>query len=153
MDVICLGILVADIFAEPIPAIPAPGQLADGSTLLGAGGCASNTAARLSRLGRKVKVFKVGTDLFGGFVLDDLRRLRIVRVSRSANPSNLRHSDRERPAKTVIHCVGANADFSFADINCSVLMGRVLMVGGYMVMPKFGPEDCSNCFALPKSAR
>ena len=65
MDVICLGILVADIFAEPIPAIPAPGQL--GLTdrfLLGAGGCASNTAACLSRLGRKVKVLgKVGSDL------------------------------------------------------------------------------------------
>ena len=74
MDVICLGILVADIFASPLESLPTAGQL--GLTdrfLLGAGGCATNTAACLSRLGRKVRVLgKVGDDLFGDFVLEDL---------------------------------------------------------------------------------
>jgi len=153
MDVICLGILVADIFAEPIPAIPAPGQL--GLTdrfLLGAGGCASNTAACLNRLGRKVKVLgKVGTDLFGGFVLDDLRRLGVdcssVAFSKTHPTSGTVIVNVTGEDRRYIHCVGANADFSFGDIDCSVLDGaRVLHVGGYMVMPKFGAEDLAQLF-------
>jgi sugar/nucleoside kinase (ribokinase family) len=157
MDVICLGILVADIFAEPIPAIPAPGQL--GLTdrfLLGAGGCASNTAACLSRLGRKVKVLgKVGTDLFGGFVLDDLRRLGVdcssVAFSKTHPTSGTVIVNVTGEDRRYIHCVGANADFCLADINCSVLDGaRVLHVGGYMVMPKFGPEDLTQLFRAAK---
>jgi sugar/nucleoside kinase (ribokinase family) len=153
MDVICLGILVADIFAEPIPAIPAPGQL--GLTdrfLLGAGGCASNTAACLSRLGRKVKVLgKVGTDLFGDFVLDDLRRLGVdcssVAFSKTHPTSGTVIVNVTGEDRRYIHCVGANADFSFADIDCSVLDGaRVLHVGGYMVMSRFGAEDLAQLF-------
>ena len=158
MDVICLGILVADIFANPITALPTPGQLAmTDRFLLGAGGCASNTAACLGRLGRSVKVLgKVGTDLFGGFVLDDLRRLGV-------DCSNIAFSKTHPTSGTVIinvtgedrrylHCVGANADFSFADIDCSVLDGsRVLYVGGYMVMPRFGAADLTQLFQAAKA--
>lgn len=158
MDVICLGVLVADIFASPMPALPAPGQL--GLTerfLLGAGGCATNTAACLSRLGYKAQVLgKVGNDLFGEFVLDELERLGVdsSRVSRSqTHPTsgtvivNVEGEDRR-----YIHCIGANADFSFADIDCSVLDGaRVLYVGGYMVMPKFGAADLTQLFQAAKA--
>jgi sugar/nucleoside kinase (ribokinase family) len=157
MDVICLGILVADIFAEPIPAIPAPGQL--GLTdrfLLCAGGCASNTAAGLSRLGRKVKVLgKVGNDLFGGFVLDDLKRQGVdcssIAFSKTHPTSGTVIINVSGEDRRYLHCVGANADFSFADIDCSVLDGaRVLYVGGYMVMPKFGAEDLTRLFRAAK---
>ncbi len=157
MDVICLGILVADIFADPIPALPAPGQLAlTDRFLLGAGGCASNTAACLSRLGRKVKVLgKVGTDLFGGFVLDDLRRLGVdcssVVFSKTHPTSGTVIINVTGEDRRYLHCVGANADFSFADIHPSVLDGsRVLYVGGYMVMPKFGEEDLTQLFRAAK---
>ena len=160
MDVICLGILVADIFAEPMPALPAPGQL--GLTdrfLLGAGGCASNTAACLSRLGRKVKVLgKVGTDLFGGFVLDDLRRLGVdsssVAFSKTCPTSGTVIVNVSGEDRRYIHCVGANADFSFSDIDCSVLdEARVLYVGGFMVMPKFGLEDLTQLFQAARERR
>ena len=157
MDVICLGILVADIFADPIPALPAPGQLAlTDRFLLGAGGCASNTAACLSRLGRKVKVLgKVGTDLFGGFVVDDLRRLGVdcssVAFSKTHPTSGTVIINVPGEDRRYLHCVGANADFSFADIYTSVLDGlRVLYVGGYMVMPKFGEEDLTQLFRAAK---
>src|SRR5262245_1439495 len=157
MDVICLGILVADIFASPLDSLPAPGQL--GMTdrfLLGAGGCATNTAACLNRLGRKVKVLgKVGRDLFGDFVLDDLRRLGfdVSSVSRSqTHPTsgtviiNVKGEDRR-----YVHCIGANADFSFADVDCSLLDGaKTLYVGGYMAMPRFGPEDLTQLFREAK---
>jgi sugar/nucleoside kinase (ribokinase family) len=149
--------LVADIFANPIPALPAPGQLAlTDRFLLGAGGCASNTAACLSRLGRQVKVLgKVGTDLFGGFVLDDLRRLGVdcsdVVFSKTHPTSGTVIVNVTGEDRRYLHCFGANADFSFADVSPSALDGsRVLYVGGYMVMPKFGEEDLTQLFRAAK---
>ncbi len=153
MDVACLGILVADIFASPIDALPVGGQLSltDGF-VLGAGGCATNTAACLSRLGRKVKVLgKVGDDFFGNFVLDDLRRL-------GTDASGILRSQTHPTSGTVIlnvkgedrrfiHCIGANADFSFSDVDLSIINDvRVLYVGGYLAMPRFGEDDLTQLF-------
>ena len=71
-DVICVGILVADIFGNPIVSLPAPGELALLDRYqLGVGGCAANTAVDLGRLGRSTSVLgKVGNDLFGEFVCE-----------------------------------------------------------------------------------
>ena len=157
MDVICLGILVADIFASPIAALPAPGQL--GLTdrfLFGAGGCATNTAACLSRLGRSVKVLgKVGNDVFGNLVVNDLKRLGIEAdsvVRSQSDPTSgtviLNVADEDR---RYIHCIGANADFISDDMDFSVLDGaRALYVGGYMAMPRFGLEDLTRVFKEAK---
>jgi len=151
MDVVCLGILVADVFSSPIDSLPAAGELRlTDRFMLRVGGCAANTAVDLRRLGRTVRVLgKVGEDLFGQFVLGDLERLGIdtSTVARSAtHPTsatcivNVRGEDRR-----FIHCIGANADFSLADIDFSTLEGaRALYVGGYLVMPNFGPEDLAQ---------
>ncbi|PYV45939.1 MAG: hypothetical protein DMG06_00465 [Acidobacteria bacterium] len=157
MDVICLGILVADIFASPIDSIPEAGHLKlTDRLLLNIGGCAANTAADLRRLGRNVKVLgKVGEDLFGDFVLKDLERLGVdvSSVKRSQkHPTastfilNVRGQDRR-----YIHCIGANADLTFADVDCSALDGaRALYVGGYMAMPGFGSHDLTQLFREAK---
>src|SRR5215471_16199103 len=123
MDVACLGILVADIFANPIDSLPAAGQISlTEGFVLGAGGCATNTAACLSRLGRQVKVLgKVGSDFFGDFVLKDLKRL-------GADTSGVLRSQTHQTSGTMIlnvkgedrryvHWIGANADFSYRDID------------------------------------
>jgi hypothetical protein len=53
LDVICLGLLVADVIARPVDELPAPGSLAlvDGIDQRG-GGCALNTATRCRPLPR-----------------------------------------------------------------------------------------------------
>lgn len=153
MDVVCLGILVADILTNPVDSLPAAGELrlAD-RYVLSVGGCAANTAISLRRFGRSVTVLgKVGDDLFGEFVLRDLERLGVEssRVARSRTQAtsatlivNVRGEDRR-----FIHCIGANADFSYADVDLSALDGaRVLYVGGYMAMPGFGPQDLTQLF-------
>ena len=85
--IVCAGNLVADIFFNPIAAVPAAGQLALTERLLfGAGGCATNSAACLRRLGSPVTVLgKVGDDVLGNLVIEDLKRLGIdaSSVSRS----------------------------------------------------------------------
>ncbi len=157
MDVVCVGILVADIIASPVDAIPAAGQvkLTD-RFLLNVGGCAANTAVDLSRLGKKVKVLgKVGDDLFGDFIARDLQRFGVDSsgLSRSAHhPTsgtfilNVKGQDRR-----YIHYFGANADFSFADIDCAALDGgRIVYLGGYLLMPQFGIEDLLKLFQEAK---
>jgi len=156
-DVVCLGILVADIFGNPIASLPAAGELALlDRYLLSVGGCATNTAADLGRLGRTTSVLgKVGNDLFGEFVLQDLKRLGIdtsfIRRSQTHPTSctfivNVRGQDRR-----YFHCFGANADFSIADIDAKVLDGaRALYVGGYLAMPAFRPDHLVGLFREAK---
>ncbi|GAH33106.1 unnamed protein product, partial [marine sediment metagenome] len=76
IDVVCMGILVADILTSPIDRIPEAGQLASADEIfLSGGGHAHNTPISLARLGAKVAVMgKVGNDLFGNFVIEDLRK-------------------------------------------------------------------------------
>jgi sugar/nucleoside kinase (ribokinase family) len=158
MDVVCLGILVADIFASPIDSLPAAGELktTDGF-LLSAGGCAANTAACLRRLDRTVTVVgKVGQDIFGDFVLSDLQRLGIdaahVQRSRTCPTSatvilNVRGDDRR-----YLHVIGANSDLAFAAVDLSVLeRSRVLYVGGYLAMPAFTADGLRRLFCEAKS--
>ena len=156
-DVVCLGILVADIFGSPLAALPAAGELALlDRYLLSVGGCAANTAADLVRLGRTTCVLgKVGNDLLGDFVLQDLKRLGIdtslIRRSQTHPTSctfiiNVRGQDRR-----YIHCFGANADFSIADIDAKVLEGaRAVYVGGYLAMSAFRPEHLVTLFREAK---
>ena len=119
MEVVCLGILVADVFAQPVPALPQPGELKTTDGFLhSAGGCAANVAVNLRRLGRSVSVAgKVGCDSFGQFVVDELgrtshRNSEWIRRSGSQPTSatvilNVRGEDRR-----YLHCIGANRDFS-----------------------------------------
>ncbi len=157
MEIICAGNLVADIFAYPIAALPAAGQLSLTQCLLfGAGGCATNTAACLRRLGRPAKVLgKVGDDVFGNLVIEDLKRLGIdasgVQRSRTHPTSGTVIINVIGEERRYIHCIGANADFSFSDIDCLALNGaKALYLGGYMAMPRFGAEDLAQLFREAK---
>lgn len=146
-EVACLGLLVADVFGSPLDSLPVAGGLSlIERYLLTVGGCAANTAADLRRLGRNPSVLgKVGKDLFGDFVLQDLKQLGVdtafIRRSESHPTSctfiiNVRGQDRR-----YIHCYGANADFSIGDIDWKVLDGaRALYVGGFLAMPAFHVE-------------
>jgi len=158
MDVVCLGILIADIFASPIDSLPAAGELKlVDRYLLSAGGCAANTAACLRRLGRQVRVVgKVGEDLFGDFVKKDLERIGVdtsaVRRSSTHPTSNTYIVNVRGEDRRFFHTIGANADFRFEDIDLTILDGiRVLYVGGYMVMREFGPQHLVQLFHEAKA--
>ncbi len=69
-----VGILVADHLCDPISHVPKAGELILCERLpLAIGGCASNAAVDLARLGVDVGVVGcVGNDYFGRFVTDTL---------------------------------------------------------------------------------
>jgi sugar/nucleoside kinase (ribokinase family) len=158
MDVVCLGILVSDIFAEPVPMLPQPGELkTTEGFLLSPGGCAANVAINLRRLNRRVGVVgKVGKDHFGDFVIAELRQhgIETEYIRRSAsNPTsttvilNVHGEDRR-----YLHCLGANRDFCLADLDAGVLeQARILYVGGYMAMSGFKAAELADLFCEAKS--
>ena len=57
MSILCIGQLVADVVVRPVDALPHPGRtdVVEDLQLL-SGGCASNTAAVLAKLGAKVGI-------------------------------------------------------------------------------------------------
>lgn len=147
MDVVCLGILVADVIARPVDELPREGSLGFVEQLvLRSGGCAINTATALQRLGLTPAVAgKVGTDPFGDFLLDVLdergldRRL-VVRDPSAPTSATvvLVAGDGER---TFLHLKGANARLRIDELDRELLLsGRALHVAGALVLDALDGE-------------
>jgi sugar/nucleoside kinase (ribokinase family) len=153
-DVLCAGILVADLFVPPLQRLPREGELLKvDRMLLDTGGCAANTATDLARLGVRAGVAgRVGADSFGDFIRADLGRKGIADVS------GIRVSSERPTSQTVIlpvtgqdrryiHSPGANAAFSLADVDMdAALAARVLYVGGYLLLPGLSAQGLAGLF-------
>lgn len=142
LDVLCLGIMVADVLARPVRELPGRGRLVLADHMeLHTGGCAVNTAIALAKLGLSAGVIgKVGQDDFGDFILRDLKRcgLEVSGIKRTpeANTSGtmvLVEPDGER---RFIHYLGANAELVEEDLDWRLIEeSRILHIAGSLVMP------------------
>jgi sugar/nucleoside kinase (ribokinase family) len=159
IDCLSAGLLVADHLCSPIDRLPAAGELvlAD-RLLLNIGGCASNAAMDLARVGVNVGVVGcVGNDVFGQFVIDTLNAggvnteciKRLAGIGTSGTLIvNVAGQDRR-----FIHSIGANGRLSVADVPIErVKAARVLYVGGYFVLPAMEPASLANLFRLARAA-
>ena len=157
-DVVCVGILVADVIARPVDGLPKRGTVALVEEVsLRAGGCAVNTASTLVRLGARAAVAgKVGADPLGDFLLGTLdargvdRRgvLRDQTVPTSATVA-LVGSDGER---TFLHVPGANGALRRGELDSGfVFLGRVLHLAGTLLMPALDGEPAAGVLAEAKA--
>jgi sugar/nucleoside kinase (ribokinase family) len=153
VDVVCLGILVADVIARPLDALPDTGTLAfvDSINLRG-GGCALNTSSALAKLGLDAAALgKVGADPFGDFVLGLLRErgvdarrvLRDASVPTSASVA-LVGSDGER---TFLHLKGANVAVRAEELGDAPFAGRALHIAGALVLDALDGEPTAALLA------
>ena len=158
MDVVCLGILVADAITRPVDGLPVRGTVALVEEIsLRAGGCAVNTASALAKLGARAAVAgKVGADPFGDFLLGVLDErgverqgvLRDLDVPTSATVA-LVGSDGER---TFLHLPGANGALRREELDPAVVFGgRALHVAGTLVMTAFDGEPAAAVLAEAKT--
>jgi sugar/nucleoside kinase (ribokinase family) len=148
LDCLSVGILVVDHLCAPISKMPAAGELVMSDRLpLSIGGCASNTAMDLARVGVKVGIAGcVGQDPFGRFVIETLRSAGVetsgVRESKGVETSGTLIINVKGEDRRFIHCAGANAVMSATDVPIDrVRQAKVLYVGGYLLMPALEPAD------------
>lgn len=154
VDVVCLGILVADVIARPVDSLPEAGSLGFVEEIaLRGGGCALNTSSALVRLGlRAAAVGKVGADPFGDFIVSLLDErgigrngvLRDVEAPTSATVV-LVSADGER---TFLHVPGADAALRADELDPEVLYaGRCLHVAGALVLEALDGEPLAAILA------
>lgn len=153
VDCLCAGIIVADHVCEPVDHLPAPGELILTRRMdLTIGGCASNVAVDLVRLGMKAAlVGKVGDDVFGRHINDaltaagvDCRHLGVAEQCDTAGTLiiNCRGHDRR-----FIHSIGANGRFTGQEVtDAMIASARILYLGGYLLCDSMAAGDIARAF-------
>lgn len=152
-DVVCLGILVADVLARPVDEVPWGSLGLVDEVALRGGGCALNTASALVRLGVSATVVgKVGTDPFGDFLIglmeergvDSRGVVRDASVPTSATVG-LVPSSGER---TFLHTYGANAHLRRDEVDLALLdEARCLHIAGALVLESLDGEPLAELLA------
>ena len=150
-DILCLGIMVADVVALPVNGMPPRGTLASVERMeLHTGGCAVNTGVSLAKLGMRTAVMgKVGQDGFGDFVVKVLQghgidTTGVVRDAEHNTSATMVMVDAEGE-RTFIHYVGANGAIREADISEALIgRARILHVAGHNLMPGFDGGSCAR---------
>lgn len=150
-DVVCLGILVADVLGKPVDEYPGRGKLVLCDQMeLHTGGCATNTGISLAKIGIDTGIMgKVGQDGFGDFVIKTVESHGMDARGVARDPENntsgtmvMIHGDGER---SFIHYLGANATLVEDDINYEYVEGaKVLHVAGTFLMPAFDGQPTAN---------
>lgn len=157
-EIVCLGIVVADVIARPVDQYPQRGELALCNEMRPSiGGCAANTGIGLQKLGVPVAIIgKVGRDGFGDLVRGILRDhgldvlgLATDEVVATSATMVMVASDGER---SFIHYTGANAEMTPDDVNWELLKdAKLLHVAGHFVMPKFDGTPCAEVLKQARS--
>jgi len=142
VEVGCAGILVADTFCGPMPALPIEGQLvATGPFHRSVGGCAANVAIGLAKQGVGVEVVGcLGRDsaakmVVGGLTEQGVGCDRIVQIEDQATSETVILLV-EGQDRRYVHVFGANAAFTAEHVEPDWAAGlKVFYLGGLFAMP------------------
>lgn len=156
-EVACVGILCADVLSKPVDKLPEKGKLDLIDQLqLQIGGCASNAAIDLAKIGIKtVIVGKVGDDGFGKYLQDTLKSEKVdvrgLKIDGTVPTSASVVAISEDGERSILHCLGSNARFTFEDIDLDVIKNsKIVFIAGTFLMPQF---DGSGAERLLKAAK
>jgi sugar/nucleoside kinase (ribokinase family) len=151
-EVVCAGLLVADMFVPPLDRLPGAGELlAIDHPQTDVGGCAANTATALVGLGVSTSLAaRVGSDAQGEWVRERLqqRGVDVKGVLTSALPTSqtvilpVRGEDRR-----YLHAAGANRDLTASEIRALAEHSSILAVGGFLALPGLAAEALAQVFA------
>lgn len=155
--VLCVGSVTTDVIVTPVDTLPPPGVLqAVRGTTTHVGGCASNAAIDLAKLGAPASLScRVGQDSFGDFVAATVSQAGvdasgIVRDPKVSTTSSvvLVHSDGER---SFLYNPGSTSSFSAQDVRDEDLQAcGILFVAGAMLLSSFDGEPCAGLLRKAK---
>ena len=157
-DVLCLGIIVADMVAKPVTSLPQKGELALVESIqLHNGGCAANTATALVKLGFTASVCgMVGNDGLGQVLIHNLINMGvdtryIAKTDRADTSASMVLVD-ALGERSFIHCTGGNGAFQLEDFpEQSLENTKILHIAGSLLMPAFDGEPCAEVLRLAKA--
>lgn len=159
LDVMCVGNIVADIVGINVEGTPAEGGLTLFDRVeMHVGGCASNTAVALAKLGIPVGLAaKVGADHFGDFHRSELTKrgvdTRGLRQSGSAATSCSFILIPPSGNRRILHTPGANTTFAADDIDVTLFTGvKWVIFGGLGLLPLLTGESLAGLFKAAKRA-
>lgn len=159
LDCLSVGILVADHVCSPISHVPKAGELVLADALpLAVGGCASNVAMDLARLGLSVGTIGcVGQDPLGRFLKDTLQQAGIgvegIRELPDVGTSGTLIINVAGQDRRFIHTIGANGVFRARDVSLEqVKQAKVLYVGGYLLMTNCIQDELLTLFRQARAA-
>ena len=158
-QVVCLGILVADVYGKPVDEWPERGRLSTVDEMgMGLGGCAANTGQCLIKLGVDTAIMgKVGNDGFGRFCTDTL-------IEAGANTSGIVVDTAPGTSATMVmidssgertflHYPGANGRLRADELDFGVITNcRIFHCAGALVMGGFDGEPMAECLRRAQEA-
>ncbi|MFH0964165.1 MAG: sugar kinase [Planctomycetota bacterium] len=158
-DILCIGIVVLDAVGKPIDRHPDRGGLVLFDTLgLHLGGCASNAAAGLRRMGFSAGVVgKLGKDALGQLVIEELRRDKVdtkyMVFDAKVNTSFTFVMVDALGERSFYHTMGANAVFDAKDVSEEAIKSsKIVFVAGVYLMEKFDRGGAAEVVRRAKKA-
>ena len=160
MTCLCSGILFADIACYPIDHVPQEGELIPTEKIeLNLGGCASNVAMDLARLGMDVMLSGcVGDDALSDFIVRSVSVSHIdtTRLQRSAGrcPGTALHINVQEQDRRFICTTGANDDYTFDDELFKLIADpnlprpKVFYLGGFFMLRALETEQTVQFFKM-----
>ncbi len=145
--ILCVGDLVADIFASPVGRLPEPGeQVLTEKIAVFPGGNALNTAIALRRLGDQVAIAgSIGDDALGDLLLGSIRELGLDVTGVYREPEETTASTfilrAEGEDRRFVHALGVAAGFTGNHISTDLIPSDgVVLVGGYLKLGAWDDE-------------
>lgn len=158
-DVAILGTIVFDIFIPDVKKYPRLGQAIEVKSFpIFTGGCGSNTAIVLSKLGVNVSLIgSAGDDLFGKYVIDYLKENNVntdlVKISRVENTSTSILFINERNERSYFHSTGANKDIKIGKKEFDVIKkSKIFHIGGVNLLPSIDGKPMAEILKNAKSS-
>ena len=150
-NVACVGILVADVIVEKVLRYPEKGVLEPvNSITMHNGGNAMTAAINLKKFGvQSYMVGMVGDDMFGQFLRARLKDAEVdaqgLCVSGKAQTSASVLMIDDAGERSFFHCTGANAVFSYDDIDFSAIDEcELVFVTGAFLLDSFDGEGAAR---------
>jgi sugar/nucleoside kinase (ribokinase family) len=150
---------VADFVCAPVSHVPEAGGLVMTDAIsLAIGGCASNVAVDLARLGRKsVVVGCIGSDMPGRFVCEELAASGVDTthlVETRGQTSSTLVVNVSQQDRRFIHAFGASALFDGSEVTPALVrQARVLYLGGFGLMPRLTGGRVAELFRMAREVQ
>ena len=158
LEIICAGIIVADVFLPPIDRLPNEGELIEvDEPAHQVGGCASNTAIALSKLGKKTGIIgMVGSDSIGEqlirLLINEKINTNAIFKTKEASTSQTIIVPVKNQDRRYIHYFGANSKIRVSDLDNGLNTYlypnhmKIFIFGGYLLMPNIDSKELAVLF-------